>query len=296
MTDVDTSAALVPTNVVRARFDFSYDGGAYLGWAQQPHLDTIQGEMNRALARVVRTAHTLRLVVAGRTDAGVHAHGQVAHLDVPRAAWDAIPGRSSLNPQESLRDRLNGVLPQDIVIREISLAPPGFDARFSALERRYRYRLSDSPLTRDPLRRGHVLWHRRAVDVSVLNDSSAMLTGLRDFSPFCRARDGATTVRDLLQFSWERPEDGADAGLVVATVRADAFCHSMVRSLVGAVLMVGEGRRDAQWLRNVADYDGRSPAVKVAGARGLTLEHVSYPPDAEMARRAEITRTRRALD
>ncbi|MEX0913716.1 MAG: tRNA pseudouridine(38-40) synthase TruA [Demequina sp.] len=274
----------------------AYDGTAYHGWAEQPGLPTIQQALHEALARVLRTDAKVRVVAAGRTDAGVHARGQVAHVDVPRDAWEVVPGRSGLAPAQSLRERLDGVLPDDIVIHACDEAPDGFDARFSAVERRYVYRISDSPRTRDPLQRRHVLWHPRGVDVEALARASATLTGLRDFSPFCRAREGATTVRDLLEFHWERQVTGADAGLVTATVRADAFCHSMVRSLVGAVLAVGEGRRDMAWLARVAAYDGRSPAVKVAAAHGLTLEGVTYPPDDLLARRAASTRARRTLD
>ena len=290
MTELESSA------VVRARLDFSYDGTAYYGWAEQPGLPTIQASLQDAVARILRTDTRVRVVAAGRTDAGVHARGQVAHMDVPREAWQRIPGRSRLAPAPSLRARLNGVLPRDIVITGCMEAAEGFDARFSALERRYVYRLSDRPDARDPLQRRHVLWHPRPVDVDLLNEAAATVTGLRDFSPFCRARAGATTVRDLLEFRWERHAEGADASLVTATVRADAFCHSMVRSLVGAVLAVGEGRRDLAWLAAVAQHDGRSPAVKVAAARGLTLEEVAYPPDDQVAQRAQSTRARRALD
>jgi tRNA pseudouridine38-40 synthase len=290
MTELDSSA------VVRARLDFSYDGTAYRGWAEQPGLPTIQDVLQQAVARVLRTETRVRVVAAGRTDAGVHARGQVAHMDVPRDAWDLVPGRSTLTPARSLSERLNGVLPHDIVIDACREAGPGFDARFSALERRYIYRLSDQPGTRDPLQRHHVLWHRRPVDVGVLNAAAASLSGLRDFAPFCRAREGATTVRDLAQFDWHRADGGPDAGLVTATVRADAFCHSMVRSLVGAVLAVGEGRRDMAWLQRVAQHDGRSPAVKVARAHGLTLEEVVYPPDDQLAERAQATRAKRTLD
>lgn len=290
MTELDSSA------VVRARFDFSYDGGAYRGWAEQPGLPTVQATMHAALARVLRTETPVRLVSAGRTDAGVHARGQVAHADIPRDAWDRVPGRSDRTPASSLRERLDSVLPDDIVIDACSQAPEGFDARFSATERRYVYRLSDRAATRDPLLRGHVLWHPRPVDVEALNEASSRLTGLRDFAPFCRARDGATTVRELKEFRWERVASGADAGLVTATVRADAFCHSMVRSLVGAVLAVGEGRRDLAWLAGVSEQVGRSPAVKVAAAHGLTLEEVAYPADADLAARAALTRARRTLE
>lgn len=292
MTELDSGT------VVRARLDLSYDGTAFKGWATQPGLRTVQGEVESALARVVRgpdgaLAQALRVTVAGRTDAGVHARGQVAHVDIPVAAWERLPGRSDRSPEEGLRTRLTGVLADDVVIRAVSIAPAGFDARFSATERRYAYRLCDDASARDPLTRRHVVWHDRALDVGALDAAAATLAGLRDFAAFCRAREGATTIRDLTEFSWARRTDGPDTGLVVATVRADAFCHSMVRGLVGAVLAVGEGRRDLDWLAAIAAGSERSQAIAVAPAHGLTLEHVAYPPDAELARRAELTRARR---
>jgi tRNA pseudouridine38-40 synthase len=282
--------------VVRVRLDLSYDGTDFAGWADQPALRTVQGTLEAALARVVRAESLPRLVVAGRTDAGVHARGQVAHLDIPLTAWRRLPSRSRPDEAESLVARLNGVLPSDVIVRAASEAPPGFDARFSASERRYAYRISDEGRSPDPLIRRHVLTYPRALDVGALTEASRSLTGLRDFCAFCRPRPGATTIRDLREFSWRREESGADSGLVVATVRADAFCHSMVRSLVGAVLAVGDGRRDAAWLRQVASSPQRSPAIAVAPGRGLTLEEVAYPTDAEVALRAAHTRGRRTLN
>lgn len=285
------------SDVVRARLDLSYDGTDFSGWATQPGLRTVQGELESALARVVRDdageSVAVRVTVAGRTDAGVHARGQVAHADIPTASWERLQGRSARTPEQGLRDRLDGVLPDDVLVRSATVAPAGFDARFSATERRYAYRVCDRPELRDPLTRRHVLWHDQALDVDALNDASSTLTGLRDFAAFCRARPGATTIRDLSELSWTRATSGADAGLVVATVRADAFCHSMVRSLVGALLSVGQGRRDLEWLAQVASSRERSQAIAVAPAHGLTLEEVSYPADAELAARAELTRARR---
>ncbi len=282
--------------VVRVRLDLSYDGTDFAGWADQPELRTVQGALEAALARVVRAESLPRLVVAGRTDAGVHARGQVAHVDIPLSAWRRLPSRSRPGEAESLQARLNGVLPSDIVVRAASEAPPGFDARFSASERRYAYRISDAGRRPDPLIRRHALAYPRALNVDALNEASRSLTGLRDFCAFCRPREGATTIRDLRELSWRREESGADAGLVVATVRADAFCHSMVRSLVGAVLAVGDGRRDAAWLSRVASSPKRSPAIAVAPGCGLTLEEVVYPTDAEVALRAAETRSRRTLN
>ena len=292
---------LLSSDVVRARLAFAYDGTAFHGWASQPGLRTVQEELESALARVVRMpdgtpAPGLRVTVAGRTDAGVHARGQVAHVDVPRSAWERLPGRSERTASEALRVRLTGVLPADVAVRSVEVAAEGFDARFSALERRYAYRLCDDPALRDPLRRHHVVDHRASLDVEALDAAAATLTGLRDFAAFCKAREGATTIRELVEFSWARPVEGPDAGLAVATVRADAFCHSMVRGLVGAVLAVGEGRRDLGWLGEVAAHPERSQAIAVAPAHGLTLEQVVYPPDAELAVRARLTRDRRSAE
>ncbi len=281
--------------VVRVRLDFAYDGTDFSGWAVQPNLRTIQGVMEEGLERIVRS-DSPRLVVAGRTDAGVHARGQVAHVDLPLGAWKALPGRSTYTPEVALTDRLRGVLPDDIVVRRADRAPAGFDARFSAIERRYAYRVSDCLKTRDPLNRRTVLWGRKPLDIEALSKASSTLTGLKDFAAFCRKRDGSTTIRNLVEFTWCRENRGPDAGLVVATVRADAFCHSMVRSLVGAVLAVGEGRRELSWLEEVASSTGRTSRIAVAPPHGLTLEEVTYPPEADLASWAEATRVRRSLD
>jgi len=289
------------SEVVRARLDLSYDGTDFSGWAVQPDLRTVQGELEKALCTVVRgpggsqlEPANLRLTVAGRTDSGVHARGQVAHVDITPNSWRRLGGRSIHEPDQVLRERLSGVLPRDIVIHSATTAAASFDARFSALERRYAYRIADNPAARDPLTRRFVTWTSRHMDVEALNEASATLTGLRDFTAFCRPREGATTVRELRQFSWDRVASGADAGLVVATVRADAFCHSMVRSLVGAVTAVATGKRDLDWLAGAAAGDSRCDDISVAKGRGLTLEQVLYPPDAELAIRAEAARMRRS--
>jgi tRNA pseudouridine38-40 synthase len=282
--------------VVRARLVFAYDGTDFSGWAAQPGLRTVQGVMEEALSRIVRQESPPRLTVAGRTDAGVHARAQVAHVDIGADAWERLPGRAPETPGDALLRRLRGVLPPHICVNAVAVAPEGFDARFGALERRYTYRIADASSPRDPLARRHVAWVEGEVDLPALAAASASLTGLRDFAPFCKARDGATTIRDLQEFSWDRPASGADAGLLVATVRADAFCHSMVRSLVGAVLAVGQGRRDLAWLSEIARGSARAQAIAVAPAHGLTLEEVVYPPDADLAARAEQTRGRRTLD
>jgi tRNA pseudouridine38-40 synthase len=281
---------------VRVRLDLAYDGGGFAGWAAQPGLRTVEQTLADALARVLRLDAAPRLVVAGRTDSGVHARGQVCHVDLPHGAWRAAPGRSAAEPGPALVRRLAGVLPPDVRVRAVEPAPAGFDARFSAVHRRYAYRVSERRWGVDPLRRHDVLDHRRPLDVAAMDAAAASLVGLHDFAAFCRRREGATTVRTLLRYSWSRPAPGsADDGLVVATVVADAFCHSMVRALVGALLSVGEGRRDAGWPARVLAAAARDPAVGVVAAHGLTLEHVEYAPDAELAARASAARAVRTL-
>ena len=261
------------------RLDLAYDGTDFLGWAQQPGRRTVQGTVQDALGTVVR-ADPPRLQVAGRTDAGVHARGQVAHADLPAdVAADPL-----------LLRRLNGLLPLDVRVRRVSPAPDGFDARFSALSRTYRYRVADGPEHVDPLRRHDVLTWPRALDDAAMSTACPPLLGEHDFAAFCKRREGATTVRALLDLGWERGQDG----LLLLTVRADAFCHSMVRSLVGAMLAVGEGRRPPSWPGELLSRTGRADDVAVAPPHGLVLEHVAYPLDDELRTRQEVTRRLRA--
>ena len=275
--------------VVRVRLDLAYQGTHFAGWARQPGLRTVQGAIEDGFATILR-GPAPRLTVAGRTDAGVHARGQVAHVDLTRAQWEALPGRSDRAPGDALVARLGGVLPGDVVVHRAAAAPAGFDARFSALHRAYRYRVVDDPARRDPLRREWVLWNRRPLDVDAMDAAVRPLLGVRDFAAFCKPRPGATTIRELQHLSWARPEDGPDAGLVVAHVRADAFCHNMVRALVGASLAVGEGRRDAGWPARLLASRRRDAGAGVVPAHGLVLEEVTYPPDEELAGRADRVR------
>ncbi len=264
---------------MRLRIDLAYDGTGFRGWATQPGLRTVEGELRAALATALRVPR-VDLVCAGRTDAGVHARGQVVHCDVPEAAG-GVP--------DQLGRRLNGILPSDVRVRRVAEAPAGFDARFGALWRRYAYRVADAAELVDPLARAHVLAWPRRLDLAAMNDASTLLVGHHDFASFCRRREGATTIRTLLDLEWARDADG----LAVATVRADAFCHSMVRSLVGCLFAVGEGRRPVAWAGEVLRSAQRDPSVAVAHAHGLTLEEVAYPDDAELAQRAEQTRAKR---
>jgi tRNA pseudouridine38-40 synthase len=262
----------------RVRIDLSYDGGGFSGWARQPGQRTVQEVLEDALTRVLRTDPPVQLTVAGRTDAGVHARGQVAHADLPGAAW--------LEAAPAILRRLAGLLPPDVRVRRIGPAPEGFDARFSAVSRRYSYRVCDDVTGPDPLRRHDTLWYRRRVEVNAMNEAARLLLGEHDFAAFCRRRAGATTVRELLALSWTRPE----ARVAEATVIADAFCHSMVRALVGALLKVGEGARPPSWPAQVLTGRVRDPAVPVIPPHGLCLDEVRYPPPGELAQRALATR------
>jgi len=265
---------------VRFRLDIAYDGTDFSGWARQPHRRTVCGALETALGLVLRRDpdDPVRLTVAGRTDAGVHASGQVAHVDLPA---DTDTGW--------LAHRLARVLPGDVRVLGVRGVPAGFDARFSALRRHYVYRVCDAPWGVDPLRRQYVVaWHRR-LDLDALADASHRLLGEHDFAAFCRRREGATTIRDLQRLAWRRESDH----ILRAEVSADAFCHSMVRSLVGALLAVGEGRKPASWPAVLLSAAVRPSEVAVAPAHGLTLVGVDYPPDAELAARARQTRNLR---
>lgn len=264
---------------MRVRLDLAYDGTAFAGWAYQHDQRTVQGELEQALATITRRDDLPRVTVAGRTDAGVHATGQVAHVDLPEAA-----------AEDRLLRRLNGLLPLDVRVHAVSRAPEGFDARFSGLARTYRYRVADGPEQVDPLRRHDTLAWPRSLDLQAIRAASAQLLGLHDFAAFCRRREGATTVRTLLELDWVRED------VLVATVRADAFCHSMVRSLVGALLSVGEGRRTPDWPATLLTAGARVSDVVVAPPHGLTLARVEYPPDDQLAARQEVTRNLRSAD
>ncbi|MCU1420603.1 MAG: truA, partial [Microbacteriaceae bacterium] len=235
------------------------------------------------------------LTVAGRTDAGVHALGQVAHLDLTADQLASLErprnNRPAAEATAALQRRLNGIagLESDVYVSRVGRAPEGFDARFSAIWRRYEYRVADALAPRNPLERNQTLWYPAELDVDAMDAAASALVGLHDWASYCKPRDGATTIRTLQDFRWSRRDDG----VLVAEVRADAFCHSMVRALVGASVAVGEGKLDPGALVVLLDELQRTSEFKVAPARGLTLMQVGYPDDTELALRAEQTRARR---
>lgn len=280
----------------RVRLDIAYDGTGFNGWARQPGQRTVQGELEAALATVLqRYGPAPTLVVAGRTDAGVHAIGQVAHLDLTesqvRHLMHQRPARARENSPEALRTRVNGIagLKADVVVSRASIAPAGFDARFSPLWRRYEYRIADARAVRNPLLRNHTVWYPSELDVAAMDAAARELVGLHDWVAYCRPRAGATTIRELQRFEWERRSDG----VIVARLQADAFCHSMVRALVGATVAVGEGKLSGERAVSLRDDARRTNEFKVMPAAGLTLIEVGYPPDDELALRAAQTRGRR---
>ena len=270
----------VEAGFVRVRLDLSYDGTLFSGWAKQAGgRRTVQGEVEDALRTVTRSgAVAYDLTVAGRTDAGVHARGQVAHVDLPGELW--------AEHREKLLKRLAGRLPKDVRVWGVAEAPEGFNARFAALWRRYVYRVGDRPGGVDPLLRNHVLWHDWELDVDVMDAAAKSLVGEHDFAAYAKKREGASTVREIFDFGVTRRADG----VVEIEVRADAFCHNQVRSMVGALVFVGDGHRGAEWPRKVLDAGVRDSAVHVVRPHGLTLEEVAYPADGLLAERQLLAR------
>lgn len=288
------------------RLDVAYDGTDFNGWSRQPGLRTVQGVLEDALATVLsRFAPAPTLVVAGRTDAGVHATGQVAHLDLTLAQLRSLSrsARGSTKAAtvaeatelasiaELLERRVNGAIGSDadVVVTRSRLAAPGFDARFSAVWRRYEYVIADAAHDRNPLERRFSWRVPSVLDIGAMNEGARSLLGLHDWASFCKPREGATTIRTLQDYRFTRD----DRGHVVAHVQADAFCHSMVRSLVGAAVAVGEGRLTAERMVEIRNELARTSEFSVAPAKGLTLVEVGYPRDEEFAVRARQTRARR---
>jgi tRNA pseudouridine38-40 synthase len=276
---VDEPATGSGGGLVRVRLDIAYDGTAFSGWARQPARRTVQAELELGLATVLR--RDVDLTVAGRTDAGVHATGQVAHLDLPA---DVL----AQHDQRLLR-RLRGVLPPDVAVTAAQVVSPDFDARFSGLARHYVYRLSDADSGPPVLRRADTVGWPRRLDDRAMQLAAGLLLGMQDFAAYCRRREFATTIRTLLALDVVR-----DGDLVEIRASADAFCHSMVRSLVGALTAVGEGRRLPEWPGSLLELRTRSPEVPVAPAHGLTLVRVDYPPAEELAARNLRTRAVRS--
>jgi tRNA pseudouridine38-40 synthase len=265
----------------RLRIDIAYDGTNFYGWGVQPDRRTIQDLVEEAISRISRV--DTESIVAGRTDAGVHATGQVIHVDVPDAMFDG-----ELNYID-FRYKLNRILDEDVRIMSITDAPSGFHARFSALRRHYVYKLIDNNDVIPPLTRHDVASWYRPLDVDRMNEASKLVLGHHDFAAFCKFREGSTTIRSLEKYEWKRTADG----VLVADIVADAFCYSMVRNLVGAVVCVADGRKEPQWMAELLANKERVSDSLVFPARGLTLYQVDYPRDDQLLERAKITVSKR---
>ncbi|NMM94677.1 tRNA pseudouridine synthase A [Bifidobacterium oedipodis] len=303
--------------MTRLRIDLAYDGGDFFGWAKQPDRRTVQGSIEAALHKVLRVddadeSEPLRLTVAGRTDTGVHASHQVAHVDVSDEVLQRCVGHMQVSAPDALARRLRAVLPKDIAIHRVSVAPDGFDARFSALERTYIYRVADRFAEVDPRLRGCVLQLDEDLDLELMNQAAAMTIGLHDFGSFATPNPGGTTIREVKTAYWRRipvtPLVGDDmtmgeawrtpsleSGLAVFTIVADAFARNMVRSLVGSCIKVGSGRKTLDWFADKMANPVREGSSGPIAPQGLTLEHIAYPPDDQLASRAEAIRAVRTL-
>lgn len=277
---------------MRIRLDLAYDGTAFHGWAKQPGLRSVQGEIERALELVFGSQ--VATVVAGRTDAGVHASAQVLHFDLNDTQLDRLgdPARHA-EAITKLAQRLQGILGRDgdIAVHRSSVAPPGFDARFSPNWRRYEYRLAPLGAQYDPLTRNQTVRIPKSLDVALMNDAAQSLVGFHDFAAYCKPRPEATTIRTLLRYEWLVD---AASGTISAHLKADAFCHSMVRALVGACVAVGSGRIAPERVAEILVGQQRVNDFPVMPAHGLILREVGYPDDALLASRALQTRARRS--
>lgn len=280
-------------DMLRLRFDIAYDGTDFHGWARQKpaggeELRTVQGELEDALSLILR--HPVELTVAGRTDAGVHASGQVAHADVPA---ESLNQRSIEGDAGRLVRRLAKMLEPDVRVAAVNVAPAGFDARFSALARTYRYRVTTASGGALPTRvRDTAVWPKK-IDLDSVQEFAAAVVGLHDFAAFCKARPYATTIREIQSFEWRDVSTVEEPELYEAVIVADAFCWHMVRALVSTCLDVGSGKRDAAWAERLLGHKERSPQVRLAPAHGLTLIGVDYPEESELAARAVHTAQRR---
>ena len=244
----------------RLRIDLAYDGTNFAGWAKQPDRRTVQECIEEALAKISRISP--ETIVAGRTDAGVHATGQVIHVDVPEA--------TSL---DELAFKLNRMLDEDIRINNVAVTKGAFHARFSATRRYYIYKILDGNRAVPPINRFDITPWYRDLDVDLLNSASALMVGEHDFAAYCKFREGSTTIRNLVRFDWSRNSDG----ILVAELAADSFCYSMVKNLVGAAVCVAEGRFGPDWIQATLENKERISDSLVFPSRGLTLRQVDYP-------------------
>ena len=240
------------------RLDIEYDGSGFAGWAAQPGQRTVQGELEAALETVLR--ERIELTVAGRTDAGVHARGQVASF------------RTGADVPADLARRLNGLTTDDVAVTAAGPAPAGFDARGDATSRSYRYRVLARSAS-NPFERGHALWWPHRIDREALDACAAALPGTHDFTAFTPTQtDHVRFDRVVFEARWEE-EPGA---VLAFRISADAFMRSMVRVLVGTMLEVSSGRRSVEDFVRLLEGAPRTAAGDTVPPQGLYLESVGY--------------------
>ena len=287
---------LVRFNSTRFRLSFSYDGTDFYGWAKQPELRTVQGELLAALTVIFgESENDFEIRVAGRTDAGVHALNQQAHIELTDAQLDRLGrNRDDIADPKFLADKLNRVLSDDVRVHSVATAAPGFDARFSATHRRYRYRIADGLAGQNPLESRYTLVVFQTLDTLAMQAAALEVLGLHDFASFCRPRPGSTTIRELREVTVTR---NAGAGNVIEIeLLADAFCHNMVRSIVGALIAVGKGQATSADIRATLERASRTESYRVVAAKGLTLIEIGYPADDKLAEQAELAKNLRSHD
>jgi tRNA pseudouridine38-40 synthase len=251
----------VKSGFSRLRVDLTYEGTNFSGWAKQPNERTVQEEVEKALSMITQTK--VATIVAGRTDAGVHAKHQVIHTD--------LPAQTDIN---NLSFRLNQILDADIRVLTAQWAPDNFHARFTAISRTYQYKIIDAGKVTAPLDRHDSTEWFRPLDIELMNSGSNLLLGVHDFFAFCKFREGGSTIKNLLTFNWYRDEKD----VVICEISADSFRYNMVRNLVGAAVCVGEGRFKPEWMFDTLKNKERIPDSYVFPAKGLTLISVQYPP------------------
>ncbi len=273
--------------LTRFRMDFAYDGTDFTGFVKQPKHRTVQGDLLAAMSIILgETTNDFGMRVAGRTDAGVHASNQVVHVDFSTEQLKRL-GRST-----NMVAKLNKMLPESIRVHRFEPAAPGFDARFSAIYRRYRYQISDDFAPKDPQQMRYVLNLTYALDPDAMNEAAQQLIGLGDFASFCKSREGATTIRDLKRIRVKRNSQN----IIEIELKADAFCHNMVRSIVGALIAVGAGKATKADLKRTFERAKRVQTYKVVEPKGLTLIEIGYPVPSRLGYQAERSRARRTLD
>lgn len=271
----------------RYRIDLAYDGTDFYGFSKQSAYRTVAGELLSGLVKIFgEDDEDYRMRVAGRTDAGVHAQAQVAHLDLTPEQLKRI------RRGHGVAERLNKIIDPDVRVTAFEEADPGFHARYSALSRRYRYSIADRSVTPNPMTSRYLLeisWH---LEVDPMIEIAKEFMGLRDFRAFCKERDGTTTIRELKEISVKRRPNG----VIDIEVEADAFCHNMVRSVVGALMSAGSGRTTAKEVRKALKGQRNEHAYKVQAPQGLTLIKISYPAKSKLGAQAELTQRMRTLD